>query len=360
MHDNDTSHKRVAFFPSLNAMSGNPYWAILASEIEKIGFNFCYDSPNCYSLGWLIKNRGHINFLHIHFIQQFYASGRPGKLRIFHVIRFLLNTLIARLLGYCLIFTLHDFEPRIKLAPVWADKLAHYLVVRLSNKVIVHCEEARSFLSQKFGYIKDVFIVDHPNYINSYDINISPELARSQLALPSDSVVFTFLGGIYPSKGIEVLIQAFQITQAENFRLVIAGRVSKSSEKFSEYLQEAALTDDRISLHLHYIPDAEIQVFMNAANIVVLPFSKILTSGSTILAMSFGRPVIVPKKGCLPELVGTDAGWLFEPDDPVSLAETMELAANSDYYRVGQNAYKKISSFSREHFARQTIQVYLA
>lgn len=360
MSSSDTSHNCVAFFPSLNAMSGNPYWAILASELEKAGCSFVKDTPDYYSLGWLLKNKSRINILHIHFIQQFYTSGKPGRLRLLYVLRLLINTLIAKLLGYSVIYTLHDVEPRIKLSPVWADKLAHYMIVKLSHKIIVHCEEASRYLCQKYGHIKSFFIVDHPNYINAYANNISPEFARSKLALPLNSIVFTFFGGVYPDKGIDCLIQAFRLTQDQNFRLVIAGRVSKSSESFSEYLREVALIDDRISLHLHHIPDNEIQVLMNAADIVVLPFSKILTSGSTVLAMSFARPVIIPKIGCLPELVGPSVGWQFEPGDSISLSETMKHAANCDYSRVGQNAYEAISKYSPDHFAKQTIKVYLA
>ena len=51
-------------------------------------------------------------------------------------------------------------------------------------------------------------------------------------------------------------------------------------------------------LALRYIPDAELQVWLRAADVVVLPFRDILTSGSAILALSFGRAVVAPALGC--------------------------------------------------------------
>jgi glycosyltransferase involved in cell wall biosynthesis len=68
--------------------------------------------------------------------------------------------------------------------------------------------------------------------------------------------------------------------------------------------------------------------------------------------------VIIPKVGCLPELVDSDVGWQFKPDDPDSLAEAMQSAASSDFYQVGKRAHNKISSYSPEYFAAQTIRAY--
>lgn len=349
--------KGVAFFPSLKALSSNPYWAILASALEKAGVIF-YNSPDLFTWNWLVKNRNLVKVLHIHFIRPFYTSGKPGQVRFLYVLRFGFNMLLARGLGYRIIFTWHDLEQRIQVRPVWVDDLAHRIVIKLSNRVIVHCQEAVRLLLQKYGWRDNVFVVDHPNYIGWYPNTITRAVARRKLALAEDSIVFTFFGGIYPNKGIEILIQAFRKTQVSNFRLVIAGKAGKSSEAYSQTLKEMAEGDERISFYFNYIPDDEVQIFMNATDIVVLPFTKILTSGSTILAMSFGRPVIIPKVGCLPELVDSGVGWQFEPDDPDSLAETIQSVAISDFHQIGQRALDKISSYSPEYFASQTIKVY--
>ncbi len=351
------SQKGVAFFPSLKELSSNPYWAILASALEKAGVIF-YNSPDLFTWNWLVKNRNLVNVLHIHFIRSFYNSGKPGHVRFLYVLRFGIDMFLARGMGYRIIFTWHDLEQRIHVQPVWVDELAHRIVIKLSNRIIVHCQEAARLLLQKYGRLDNVFVVDHPNYIGWYPNTITKNAARRKLTLAEDSIVFTFFGGIYSNKGIEILIQAFRKTQGRNFRLVIAGKVSRSSEAYSQVLKEMARGDERISFYFNYILDDEVQVFMNATDIVVLPFTKILTSGSTVLAMSFGRPVIIPKVGCLPELVDSDVGWQFEPDDPDSLAETMQSAAGSDFRQVGQRALEKISFYSPEYFASQTVKVY--
>ncbi len=120
-----------------------------------------------------------------------------------------------------------------------------------------------------------------------------------------------------------------------------------------------AKDDARISFHVKFIPDNEIQIFLNAANVVVLPFARILTSGTANLAMSFRRPIIVPKTGCLPELVAKDSGWLFEPDNSKFLAEAMKLSMAGDANEIGNKAYEKMLHRSSKRFASQTLHAYV-
>lgn len=332
--------KSVAFFPSAEQLSFNPYWLMLSSALGKEGIDVIADTPRTFSYKWLYNNRKRIGVLHLHFIQKFYATNQKGRTRLVNVILFGLKMLAARILGFRTIFTLHDLKPMSRLQPVWLDNLGHWMAVNFSSRVIVHCGEARRLLTQKYGRRRKVFEVDHPNYINFYPNTISREMARKRLNIPDDVIVYSFIGGYRPNKGIESLILAFSNLKGNKVRLAISGNASYH-KKYAQTLVKLAEEDERISFHLERIPDEDLQVFLNSADILVFPFSEILTSGSTILAMSFGRPVIVPKMGCLPALVEPDAGWLFEPDDPVSLAQVMQSAELSDFREYGRNALKK-------------------
>ena len=55
------------------------------------------------------------------------------------------------------------------------------------------------------------------------------------------------------------------------------------------------------------------QVFLRAADVAVYPYRHILTSGSLLLALSFGVPAVVPAVGMTRELMdGQEAGLLYE------------------------------------------------
>lgn len=348
--------KGVAFFPTAKELSGNPYWPMLAEELEKKGFFVNDLSTGPFDLNWLIKNHTRVRVINFHFVQQFYKSTTLDR-KFVKLVIFSFNMLLARILGYRTIFTLHNLEATYPLLPKWLDFLGHWVAANFSERIIVYCNEGHRLLTKRYGRRNGVFYVDHPNVIHYYPNDITKECARKHLNLPKNSFVFTFIGGVRPNKGVELLIQAFLKLKNSDYRLVIAGNIYPPPS-YAQSLQEMAAGDDRISFVLKHIPNEEIQVFLNAADIVVLPFARILTSGTANLAMSFARPVIVPRMGCLPELVEPEYGWLFNPDDPNSLAEVMGVAASSDADRVGEQAYKKMVNYSPERFAQQTLKAY--
>ena len=346
----------VAFFPTVQSLAGNPYWSMLVEELSKLGVDIDLEAPPYFDLLWLINHRTKINILHIHYFQQFYKSSTLIR-KFVKLILFASNMIAARLLGFRTVLTLHNLEGTYLVQPAWLDYLGHWIATNFSERVIVHCNEAQRLMIKKYGRRRNVYVVDHPNFIDYYSNHISREDSRKRLNLSVNDFVFTFFGGIRPNKGIEILIQAFQKLPDENYRLLIAGKVYPP-EEYAQSLQVLASNDKRVYFNLNHIPDEDIQVYLNATDIVVLPFSKILTSSTVHLAMSFARPVIAPRIGCLPELIGLEVGWMFQHGNVDSLADAMELAANSDGDQVGKKAYEKISRFSPSHFAEQTLKVY--
>lgn len=346
----------VAFFPTLQSLSGNPYWSMLVEELEKSGVPLYTDTPPAFDLAWLIKNRQKIKILHIHYFQQFYKSSTTFN-KCIKLLIFIFNMVLAQVMGYRTVLTLHNLEGTYLVQPKWLDHIGHWVAVNFSERVIVHCNEAKRLMAEMYGRRRDVYVVDHPNFIDHYQNLITRKESRRQLILPENAFVFAFFGAVRPNKGIETLIRAFQKLHNEEFQLLIAGKVF-FPEEYAKSLQDLASDDKRISFYFNHIPDEEIQLYFNAADIIVLPFTKILTSSSANLAMSFGRPVIAPNIGCLPELIGLDFGWVFEAGDIDSLANAMELAVKSDVDQVGKKAFEKISQFSPSHFAEQTLKVY--
>ena len=65
------------------------------------------------------------------------------------------------------------------------------------------------------------------------------------------------------------------------------------------------------------------QMYLRAADAVVLPYKDVLTSGSAILAMTFGQPVIAPAIGCLPESLGAEGTILYDPSTPDGLERAL-------------------------------------
>ena len=97
---------------------------------------------------------------------------------------------------------------------------------------------------------------------------------------------------------------------------------------------------------------------MRAADAAVLPFRDILTSGSAILALSHGRPVIAPAMGCLPGTLPADATFLYDPDADGALADAMRQAAAADLAVMGARARAYAETIDWGPIAEQTAALY--
>lgn len=347
---------KVVFFPMLSQMTGNPYWTMLASGLKDAGVEVV-EERDCYKIGWLFKHRKLIDIIHIHYFQSLYCNSGHTRARLIYVFRQVLYLFLARLLGYRTVLTLHNLEPTNALKPAWVDYLGHWVAVNLTERVIVHCAEARRLLAARYGRKHHVFEVSHPNYIHSYPNEIPRDASRLQLNLSSDKHVFLFFGGVRPNKNIESLIQAFRQIEGNQYSLLISGNPGNDVE-YASVLRNLAEGDQRISLQLQFIPDDQIQIYFNACDVVVLPFAHVLTSGSAILAMSYAKPVIAHRTGCLPELLEPDSGWLYEAENLDSLIDVMKSTLKEDCIRTGINGFKKISACSVDVFVKQTLDCY--
>ena len=345
----------VATLPPIDQLVANPYWSALRSGLIEAGLSFETDVSQ-FGRRWLAAKRSSVDVLHFHYVQQFYAyEGTKASLR--WVLRFASNLLLARAWGYRTVFTLHNLSPTYPLHPAWVDYWGHWVAANLSHSVIVHCDYARRALAERLGRRKHVYLVSHPHLIGVYPNEVTRKEARQHLGFSTKQMVYVFFGGIRPNKGIERLMDVFSRLPDCDLRLLIAGKPWPPPE-YIELLKDRSDQDDRIRITAEHIPDERVQIYLNAADAVVLPFASILTSSSTILALSFGRPVVVPSMGCLPELVTQDIGLLYEPNDPESLACALEACRRLDLEGMGQHALDKVRTFSWQQMAAQTLDAY--
>jgi glycosyltransferase involved in cell wall biosynthesis len=213
-----------------------------------------------------------------------------------------------------------------------------------ADSVIVHCEHGRDQLRRHFFREHAVFTIPHGNFIEPYPNTLTRREARARLGIEEDKFVYLFFGTIRTNKGVENLIEAFGGLPDPDAVLLLAARV------YNDYgdtiVDRARHADLRISvLRSTFYQNDEFQLFYNAADIAVFPFTDILTSGSAITALSLGCPVIVPAIGCLPELMDERIGLTYDSADPAGLGEALARARQIDLApcRVAARCHAKAS-----------------
>ena len=104
----------------------------------------------------------------------------------------------------------------------------------------------------------------------------------------------------------------------------------------------------RILLRADYIPDDETEIYFKAADVLVLPYRHIYQSGVLFLAYSYGLPVLAADVGSLKdEIVEGKTGFVFRPEDPVNLAETIERYFASDLFLNLDSRRQEIRDYAK-------------
>lgn len=198
-------------------------------------------------------------------------------------------------------------------------------------------------------------VVPHGHYRGVYADSLTRAQARAALDLPQRARVYVFIGHVRPYKNVPALVAEFRRLADPRAVLLVAGR--PHAPELRDEVERAAGNDPRVRLELGFVPGRRVQLYLRAADLVVLPYAEILNSGSSLLALSFDRPILVPSKGSLRELqsqVGAD--WVRTYDgvlDAAVLADGMRWALET---RRGDLA--PLEMFDWTSVARGTLEAF--
>jgi len=148
------------------------------------------------------------------------------------------------------------------------------------------------------------------------------EKLREKYNLPTVPIIL-YIGRLDKEKKVNVLIESLQyIKKSQPFHVVIEGK-GQQMENLEDLVQKLGL-QDKVSF-IGYTEEKELSTLYSLATVFVMPSTAELQSLVTMEAMALGLPVIGAKAGALPYLIKPDKnGFLFEPDDPVDLAQKLQ------------------------------------
>jgi len=333
----------------------NPYAGLLALALARRGIELELGDYT-FSRQWLRENRDEVSILHLNWLHQFYREDDLAATRKRYD-HFAANLSYARELGYRIVWTMHNLYPHERPFP-HIDHAARRLVCEHADVVITHCRYAAQLAAEHFQRRERVVVIPHGHFIDVFPNEISRTDARSRLQLDENRFVYLFFGNARTYKSIESLIAAFGRVPDEDASLLLMMRSSPNPEYAAELERQAASDDRVLVLTDPYFPEADFQIYLNSADVVVLPFAEVLTSGSAITALSFGTPVILPRRGCLPELIDESMGILFDPDDETGLERALAQIRQRDLRAAGLAAYSRALEFGWDGIAERFAQVY--
>lgn len=343
---------------SIPYTSNNPYQDELAASLQKLGVMTVTDirfNARRWSIIREVFRRKDIDIVHFHWLDPFIRGKNTANVITNNII-FLLQVAAARLLGKRIVWTVHNLVPH----ETSHEEIMVFFTrwfAKLTDRLVVHTELAGKLAGEKLGVEESkISVIPHGNYIGSYENTVGRNRAREKLGLENDTRVLLFIGRIRPYKGLDRLIDIMDTLREKNIHLLVAGFTA--DDRYAVSMQEKISGKPNITLYMDFIPKDEMQYYLNAADIVVLPYTNIFTSGSTWLAMSFGKPVIAPAVGELAEIIDGNGGFLYAPADPGTLANAIKQSMQADLEAMGAYNLAKARKIDWDTIARATCSVY--
>jgi beta-1,4-mannosyltransferase len=342
---------RVLAWPGLGARATNPYTWLLCSHLAALGVRVREFTP-------ARALRGGYDVLHIHWPEKaLNAESLPGKLAGAAAALAILDA--AHLHGARVAWTAHNAQPHESRYPK-LEEWFRSAVVRRVDTVLHPSAAGQQAVEALYPELvrRPHAVVPMGHFRGAYPDAVSREDARAAFGISGGARVVAFLGLVRPYKNVPHLVRTVRALPREAGEVILLVGGAPHTAALADEVREAAGMDPRIRLALGHVADGDIQRYLRAADLVVLPFRDITNSGSALLALSFDRPVLVPALGAMGELRDlAGADWVCTYDKEL----TPDLLARALDWAVRRPpGVPRLDALEWPEIARQTLSAYLA
>lgn len=358
---------KVVFTPKWD--DANPYQQLLMDSLEEQGVETSIREHSfLFTFIQILLFERDVDIIHLIWIDPFFLQkyGQDDSrcyiaitwiVTLLRAPLFIVDILLCRIFGIKFVWTVHDkynHEGCHKSLQVFIS----IVLARIVDSIKVECPKAKEIIRDLYRIpdSKNINVIHEGHYMEYYPNEIDTETARDHLNLEPDELVFLYFGSIRSYKGTPELLETFlDLDSSINAKLLVVGQPRDDASL--ESVLKRAKRSESIELIVEYVADDDVQKFFNAADVVVLPFRDVLTSGSTLMALGFGRPMIVPRVGCIGDIVPDD-NFLYDQNES-GLATAIERAIESDdLERIGKTNLEAAAGRPWDEAARETVRFY--
>jgi glycosyltransferase involved in cell wall biosynthesis len=205
--------------------------------------------------------------------------------------------------------------------------ISRFLGLNNENRIILHTNDKHVNLvtanSELQNFISQIIVTSDPVYEipESYE-KIDSSIIRVKYNIPLDAHVLTFFGSMFYGKGLDILLEAFDLLDDDYYLLV-----ASSLKNLNYDLNKKLLSKERV-IHIDgFIPEADVPYIFAASDLIVLPYRKTYFNGSSgviVQSSLAGRPVLVPDLNPFSNVVARyKTGFTFIAEDSVDLSKVI-------------------------------------
>lgn len=298
----------------LPSAGNNPYQSLLYCEASKTA-EIDYAGPG----GLSNLNADDYESVHLHWDDRIFGRGETAEDNQ-ELLRESVDILTAfKANGGRIIWTIHNRVPH-KARDLETFEEGRRQLSKLADVIHVHADHAADYMINTYGTARDkIAVIPHPSYLGSYEpdkTTLNRELAQSEAAQ------FLFFGMFRGDKGVhEIREVAGKLTKrGYDYKLRMYGKAFGSQARLIRLLE----ANPNIDLRTDRIPDEEVPEIFGTSHVFLAPYRSLFTSGSVMLALTFGLPIIGPNVRELRETTPEECHeLLYDPDSPRGLIRSM-------------------------------------
>lgn len=224
---------------------------------------------------------------------------------------------IFRLRGYKTFFECHQL-------PHGQTGLFSFLIKKLSG-IITITHGLKKDIIKKYGFNETRILVAPDGVdLKTFDIQLTRQEARQKLNLPLDKKIILYTGQLFAWKGVDILAEATSSLPNDYLVYLVGGTKDDTATFKSKYQSIKNL------ICLPSVPRDEVAIWLKAADVLALPnsgrfqISERYTSPLKLFEyMASGTPILASDLPSLREILDENEAFFSKPDDPVSLAQTI-------------------------------------
>ncbi|MFH0912389.1 MAG: glycosyltransferase family 1 protein [Patescibacteria group bacterium] len=169
-----------------------------------------------------------------------------------------------------------------------------------------------------------------------------------------------YVGQWRQHKNVVRLIRAFHLLRRRyylDYQLVLAGKIDYQCPEVLSTIAKLGLKSEVVLTG--YIPDADLPLLYNGAELFVFPSLYEGFGLPPLEAMACGTPVVAACASCIPEVLG-EAARYFNPTNVEDMVKTIAEVVKSQSLRQRLRAagFRRVRRYSFDQMAKQTLEVY--
>ncbi len=228
-----------------------------------------------------------------------------------------------------------------------------------ADAVVVHTRDALEHLREWIDVDDEERLRVIPHGALDYLTRLPDERPLPPELAAVEKPVLLCFGSVRDYKGVDVMLRAFALLDADAAELWVVGKPDIALEPLRAL---AARAPGTVRFVDRFVEDAEVPAYFRRADLVVLPYRRIDQSGVLYTALAFGKPIVVSAVGGFRELAEDHgAAALVPPEDPAALADTVIelLGGPAARARLAERAAAAAAGpFSWDAIARSTLTLY--